>query len=171
MKIIDHIQSYDVILLDKQTAQEHVHQILDVLKEIQPFYLTETDVLSEEKDGRTYTNKWEHSVLLCKGQDIIAVLIAYERASDGVYYREPTLYLHHLAIQKKYQGKGLGTDVMSWFLKKEKKAFPKISLQTNAAEWNVPVQQFYEKLGFTKVGKKPYNQPIQKIDIIYQLNT
>ncbi len=168
MKILGRIEQFDIVELDAEIAMQYVDDILDVLKEIQPFYLTKTDIFAEEKDGRTYHKKWTHSVLLYDDIKLIGVLIAYERDPDGEYYTEPSLYIQHLAIKKGYQGRGIGTALVTWFIQKESAVFQNITLQTNSAEWNVRVRELYESLGFVKIGEKEYTHPVEKVDFIYQ---
>ena len=118
MNEIGSIKGYNIIQIDKNFARAHAAEILNVLKEIQPFYLTEKDILAEEKGSAKYNNKWTHSVGVMDGKTLIGVLIAYDRDPGGIYYFAPSLYIHHFAVTKKYQKQGIGSALLRHVINK-----------------------------------------------------
>lgn len=69
------------------------------------------------------------------------------------------LYLRELFINPNYQGKGIGSKLLTEFLEKAKKLNLKGSITQTEFE-NIPAQKLYEKIGFVKIENKEWNEGI-----------
>lgn len=168
------INGYSIIPLDKETAEKYLADILELVKQVPLVDYSLESILAEGKDKRIFYGKWEHSFIVLDEDKPIGIVMGYEREAEGnEQYPQNTLYISELAVDKKYQRKGLGRELMMFFLNYNQKLGFKylegeinFSLQTNSAENNLPVQKLYEKIGFRKRSEKVYDN---RTDNIYEL--
>ena len=69
------------------------------------------------------------------------------------------LFLSELFIDPNYQGKGIGSKLVTEFLEKAKKLNLKKAM-TQTEFKNIPAQKLYEKMGFVKIENKEWNEGI-----------
>lgn len=165
---------YKIVTFTKQLAIKHQLALTSLLRLIPQVEYDDNYILLEEKSGRAFLGKWEHSLIaLDINNNPIAVLIAYERKleSNGLYPVN-TLYINEVCVSPVFQGQGIAKALLTAFINKGKKGFKYLkgdvifAVQTNSAYWNKNVQELYAKFGFRKVGEKVYDN---RIDNIYFL--
>ncbi len=159
--------------LVKKYAKE-ICESLDQIKLVEKHTLEQ--LLAEQKGERLFHAKWSHSLIaLTEDGEYVGVAIAYEREAEGnKQYPVNSIYFSDLAIDRKYQGQGLGKELLTHWLELNKQVgFTKLtgnlvfSLQTNSAFWNQPVQKLYESFGFRKTAEKVYEN---RVDNVYFLS-
>lgn len=146
---------------------EHKHELIKIINIIPHIQWTITDLVSQDQDY--YGNKWNYSYII-KNQDkkIIGVLIAYFRLADEKHIFD-SLYIHRFAIIPEYQGIGIGTETLKYFIKKSFVEIPwllNITGQTNDCIENEHIINFYKKIGFKDMYNITYPD---KIDILMLL--
>ena len=153
--------------LSEAYCYEHCDEILKLVNIIPYIYWTPSELLSQDEDF--YKNKWNYSYVIKNSADkIIGVLIAYFRIADNKHIFD-SLYIHRLAIAPEYQNKGIGTEVLKYFIQKSFEEIPwllNISVQTNDNISNEHVIRFYKKLGFREMYNVSY---LNKMDILLLL--
>lgn len=153
--------------LSEAYCYEHCDEILKLINIIPYIYWTPSELLSQDEDF--YKNKWNYSYVIKNSADkIIGVLIAYFRIADNKHIFD-SLYIHRFAIAPEYQNKGIGTEVLKYFIQKSFEEIPwllNISVQTNDNISNEHVIRFYKKLGFREMYNISY---LNKIDILLLL--
>ena len=76
--------------------------------------------------------------------------------------------MSELAVDPGYQGQGLARQLIGHYMEQALRSGTKeFTLQTNAAEWNVPVRHLYESCGFVVDGYKQYPN---RQDVIMRLH-
>jgi len=153
--------SYKVKTLTRALAARHSDDILRIHSLIPNVAAWgEPDLLADESDGREYLHKWQVSTIVADASTgrLVGFLIAYFRRScerhpfDGVY-------IHRMAIDAPYQRRKIGRRLVSVFLAALHSAVPwlrVVSVQTNDAEENGGVLQFYESSGFRRLAHVHY---------------
>ncbi|MCF8336125.1 MAG: GNAT family N-acetyltransferase, partial [Bacteroidales bacterium] len=89
-------------------------------------------------------------------------LIAYERqAEEHPSYRENSLYISELAVDREYRGQGIARELLKTFFQHSSR-FKYLqgdlvyTVQTNSAGWNEPARRLYESFGYEPAGTKKY---------------
>ena len=155
-----------IIPVDQAFATTHVDELLALARQIPEAPWTAEDIVGTRKaDGRIEYAKWQHTFALMQGEAIAGFVMAYERAAESnANYPINSLYITGLAVRPESQRQGYARQLMRAILEPVlANGFSELSgptiftLQTNAADWNVPVRTFYESLGFRVVGSKQYD--------------
>ncbi len=171
---IQKILEYNLCRLTRENALEQINNLIQLANLIPLVDYSKDMILRETKGSTKLYGKWEHSLAVYDNNEIIAFLIAYEReAEDNDQYPVNSLYINELAVNNKYQKKGIGTQLLKIFIDVSKREGFKylngpliIRVQTNSATSNLHVQKLYENLDFKKVSHKEYTN---RTDNIYQL--
>ncbi|MBS3771639.1 MAG: GNAT family N-acetyltransferase [Bacteroidales bacterium] len=156
------IGKYKVYQLDKETATCYIDSIVELVNYIPMKEYTREEVLGDYHPARTIYGKWQHSLIGFDGSKPIAVLIAYERqAEDHPGYRENSIYISELAVDKAYRRQGIAREMLKIFFRHSSRfqylrGAPVYTIQTNAAKLNEPVQNLYESFGYEPAGTKKY---------------
>jgi len=154
--------SYQVDLLSKEFADREWKQILDIGNRISGIEWSKEYLIADKDEYREYRGKWDHSLVVMNGQEVVAFLIAFEREPKGRVYKFPSFYIHFFAVKDSYQGRGIGKKLLELFFENCEKGFkhlegkPVVTLQTNVADFNQKAKDFYRKFGFRKIGRKIY---------------
>ena len=156
MKEIGWINKYKVGLLERTTTLKYISELVEIIDQIPLVNYTEKEVLAETKEDRKFNKKWEHSLIVFDREKPIAVIIGYERESEGNEpYPENTIYISELAVKKDYQKRGIGKKLIRIFLDYNiQRGFLilngriNFSVQTNSAERNKHVKELYKSFGF-----------------------
>jgi ribosomal protein S18 acetylase RimI-like enzyme len=162
MQQIGSINTYTVIALTQEIAENYTKEISELASQIPKVDYTEADILAESKGERIFYGKWEHSLIVFCGGSPIAVLIAYERKGEGTeQYPVNSIYISELAVQVDYQKQGIARGLLRIFLDHSKNfKFLEgdliFTVQTNCADWNKHVCKLYESFGFQSVANKKY---------------
>ncbi len=155
-------ENYNIYTLNRQIAARHVESVLQFLNDIPMKTYTWEEVLAESRPDRKFYGKWDHSLIAFDGQRPIAGLIAYEREAEShPCYRENSIYISELAVDKAYRRKGIAKELLSLFFQRSSRFLylegaPVYTIQTNAAAWNEPVKKLYGAFGYRTVGTKRY---------------
>jgi len=157
---------YTLKLLDRKTAEQYVDTLTALVSQIPLVQYTQEEILAEKKSEgeRIFYGKWEHSLVLFDQNKPIAVVIAYERKAErNSQYPQNTIYLSELAVDKKYQGKGVARKILEIFFEMNRivgllylDGETNFSVQTNFADWNAYVQDLYKSFGFVQRAEKVY---------------
>ncbi len=164
-------QETAVIPLTRELAERHLGRLFELVTLIRDAPYTPDDILAESKpDGRVMRDKWQHSFAVIEGDEVLGFIMGYLRAGeDSANYPTDTIYVSELAVDTARQGHGLGRRLMDRFLEAARNdpdtSHLPVSLQTNSADWNAPVHQFYASLGFEVVGHKAYDN---RVDLVMQ---
>ncbi len=161
----EEFSKYTLKTLDKKTAEKYSNDIAVLVGEIPLVKYTPEEIVAESKDDRVFYGKWDHSLILLDEDKPIAVVVSYERKSEGSsQYPNNTLYISELAVDRSYQKKGMAKNILnSFFQLNNKLGFKYLdgdlnySVQTNIAEWNKHVQRLYESFGFKQRSTKQYD--------------
>ena len=161
-----------IYTLNKKIYMEKGEKILDLLGTISNSNYKLEDLFLEKKGERILYGKWEHSLILLKENEVVGILIGYERVkeSEGLYL-ENCYYINEIAVSKKYKGQGLGKWLLEMFIERAKEfkyldGEIKVRIQTTNSIENEKVINLYESVGFKKVGIKKYPQ---KEDIVMEI--
>jgi ribosomal protein S18 acetylase RimI-like enzyme len=155
-------ENYAIYPLTRQIAARHVEAVLHFLNDIPMKTYTWEEVLAESRPDRKYYGKWDHSLIAFDRHKPIAVLIAYERETEAhPCYRDNSIYISELAVDKSYRRKGIAKQMLDLFFRRSSRFLhlegePVYTIQTNAAAWNEPVKKLYEACGYKTVGTKKY---------------
>lgn len=172
MKLIESYDEIEIFTLDKETGKRYSEKIAELLNQIPLTHHTAAGVMAEEKEGRIYYGKWEHSLIAFLDGNPVGVLLGYERAEeDNELYPENSFYLNEIAVSKAAKGKSLGKHLIELFIERAEKFLylegdVVIRIQTADLEENRKVIELYEKIGFKKTGIKSY--PL-KNDLVMKL--
>lgn len=158
--------------LSETYCRDHCHEILKLINIIPYISWTPYELFSQNEDF--YKNKWNYSYVIKNSTNkIIGVLIAYFRMSDTKHIFD-SLYLHRLVIDPEYQNKGIGTEVLRYFIQKSFAEIPwllNISVQTNNSISNEHVIRFYKKFGFRSMYNISYSNKIDVLLLLERKNT
>ncbi|MFZ2188153.1 MAG: GNAT family N-acetyltransferase [Candidatus Moraniibacteriota bacterium] len=172
-KIIDTINHFTVVRLDKDFAKKHIDILITLASQIPLVSYDAENILADSKKGRKFIGKWIHSLAVMDGDKAIACIFAYERKAElSGYYSRNFLYISELAVDKQYQGQGIAKKLVTIFLEKNK-TFKfldgkiQYAVQTNEAPWNHNVHKLYLSLGFKQTGEKAYDN---RTDMIFTKN-
>lgn len=152
----------DIYQLNKETATCYIDSIVQLVNYIPMKEYTREEVLSESSPERQFFGKWLHSLMAFDTGKPVGVLIAYERKAEShPSYRENSLYISELAVDKQYRRKGIARGLLKAFFQHSSRfvyleGSPVYTIQTNSAEWNEPVQNLYKSFGYEPVGTKKY---------------
>lgn len=156
-----------ILKITEEGCADHSIEILDIINIIPFIHWNVEDLLSHKEDY--YHNKWNYSYYAINDEDeIVGVLIAYFRLADGKHIFD-SLYLHRLAVRPDYQNRGIGTEMLSYFVNAAFHEIPwllNITAQTNQNDRNEYVIQFYHKFGFRDMYQVDYPE---KTDILMML--
>lgn len=168
----ENIKNYKFCKLTKKICIEKGEKILELLKTIPNSNYKLEDLFLEKKGERILYGKWEHSLVVLDDENVVGVLIGYEREkeSEGVYI-DNCFYVNEIAVSKKYKGQEIGKSLLEMFIQKVKKynyldGELKIRIQTTNSEDNKKVIELYKKVGFKEKGIKKY--PLKE-DIILEI--
>lgn len=163
---------YNICLLSKELCIEKIDEIVNLLKLIPNSNYTRDAILAEKKGERVLYGKWEHSLILMDRDEIVGILIGYEREKEeNNLYRDNCFYINEIAISRKYKGKELGKHLLNYFIESVKeykylKGEIKIRIQTTNSKENRKVIELYRSVGFKKIGIKKY--PLKE-DIVLEI--
>lgn len=160
--------------LTKEIAVKYSAELASLADLIPQVSYSDKEILAESKGGRIFYGKWDHSLVLFDVNKPVAVIISYERKSEGNdQYPQNTLYISELAVDKHYQGKGIARKLIQYYLEYNNKIGMKYlegklnySIQTNSADWNAHVQNLYKSFGFIQRATKKYED---RTDVILGL--
>lgn len=168
----ENIKNYKFCKLTKKICIEKGEKILELLKTIPNSNYKLEDLFLEKKGERILYGKWEHSLVVLDDENVVGVLIGYEREkeSEGVYI-DNCFYVNEIAVSKKYKGQEIGKSLLEMFIQNVKKynyldGELKIRIQTTNSEDNKKVIELYKKVGFKERGIKKY--PLKE-DIILEI--
>ena len=108
-----------------------------------------------ERIGQTWLFIYEQKII-----GYIAIGMAHmkkdehEKLNIDTYGNVPALLISHLATHKDYEGKGVGTHMVSWAISKAREFSESIGCRLVILNPENDVIEFYRKLGFTHV---PHN--------------
>lgn len=146
---ISEIGHLHVEKLSEFFCKAYCNEILKLINLIPYINWTIKELLSQSEDY--YNNKWNYSyVVKNEKEEIVGVLIAYFRKADCRHIFD-SLYLHRFVIDPEYQNKGVGTQVLKYFIARSFAEIPwllNISVQTNNEPRNQYVLNFYRHMGF-----------------------
>ena len=153
--------------LTKQMALIYSEKLLNLLSLI-PYIHPNIEELFMERNPNY--SKWKHSLgVFDQSGELIGVLLAYYREKDE-QHTFSSLYIHRLAIDKRYQRSGIATEVIKFFIESSFHSnthIEQISIQTNYEINNQYVIDFYKKIGFEE---KYLIQYPNKLDILMSLS-
>lgn len=145
--------------LTRTYAEHNQDELVRLANLIPQVAYTADDILAEKKsDGRDLSSKWQYSYALSENGSIAGFIVGYLRAAEAnAQYPTDSLYMSELAVDPVHRGKGYAKKLIGHYLEEAlKKGVADFTLQTNAAEWNYPVQRLYEQFGFRADGTKVY---------------
>lgn len=153
--------------LNPEFVNEHIDEFVSLANLIPKVEYTSEEILADVKpDGRKLRAKWNHSYAsIAEDGTIVGFVMAYEReAENNLNYPSNTLYISELAVRPEFQGQGHAKKLIKKLISDteqaggffELKGPLNFSLQTNSAEWNKPIRDFYALFGFEVVGQKQY---------------
>lgn len=160
--------------LDQDFAKKHLARLYELLQLIPDVRYRPEDLLAVVKpDGRDMHAKWQHSFAALDGDKLVGFVMAFERAAEAnEWYPTNSLYISELAVDPAYQRHGVGHHLVTTLLEQVKVqgwrelTGPVVfSTQTNAADWNAPVRDFYESFGFQVIGQKQYDN---RTDLVFR---
>lgn len=166
------LQGFEIHKLTKELCLNKKEEILGLLKLIPNSHYKIEDIMADKKGERYFYGKWEYSLILMKGEEVVGVVIGYERARENEgSYNENCFYINEIAISQRYRGRGLGREFLKYFIESLGKykyldGEVKIRIQTEKSETNKKVIELYKSVGFKEVGIKEY--PLKK-DIIMEI--
>lgn len=167
------LENFKVEQLSKKVCLERRDELLELLKTIPNSHYKIDDIVAEKKGDRVLYGKWEYSLIVLDKENIVGVLIAYERKKEeeGIY-QENCFYINEIVVSKKYKGQGIGKALLEIFIEKTEEykyldGKVKIRIQTTNSEENKKVIELYERVGFRKVGIKKYQL---KEDVVLEIN-
>lgn len=176
-KAISRIGKYPIYILSKDLAEKYKNEITDLWNLIPLSNHSPEDILKEGKNNQKYYGKWEHSLIVLSEdlQEVVAFIVGYERkAENNEQYPHDSLHLKSISVNENYQKQGIGKKLIKFWLKFNQEIGFKhlqgdfvFSVQTNGAEWNKYVQDFYQSIGFIQTATKKYEN---KEDNIYFLS-
>ena len=153
--------------LSEELCKIHCEEILEIINIIPYIHWTEEELFL---DKDFFKNKWLYCLVVTdSNHKIIGVLIAYFRLADDNHIID-SLYLHKLAIKPEYQNKGIGTELIKYFISKSYTEITwlwNISVQTNDEIKNKYVIDFYQKAGFSKYYNIEYANKIDTL-MVYE---
>lgn len=160
-------ETYFVKRISKDMALERYEEIVSIINLI-PYIQSNKNELFEERNP--WYSKWEHSIgVFNLNDEIIGVLLAYNRKKDDRHNFD-SLYIHRFAVKKEYQKRGIGTNLLTFFLKTNfysDQSLELISIQTNKEPRNQHVIDFYRNIGFED---KYLIQYPDKLDILMTIS-
>jgi ribosomal protein S18 acetylase RimI-like enzyme len=150
--------------LTKDLALKHQEEILNLWDLIPGRKHSLQEITADTTNsGREMIGKWDHSLIAFDENQVVGFLFAQERkAENNDYYPHNCFYLKSMAVDQNQQGKGVGSKLIKNFLENCHKGYKYLSgpviikTQTNSANWNQAVINFYQKNGFEVVGSKEY---------------
>lgn len=162
---------FKIVDLTRNLARRYDHVLASLANTIPLVEYTADDVLADNKHDRCLYGKWIHGLVVFWGDEVVGFVSAYERISErNEQYPANTLYISELVISKKHRGKGVARVLMERFFEKNSKIGMKViggelnySLQTNSADWNKPVIDFYLSLGFLVQSEKFYSNRVDSV--------
>jgi len=164
---IGSINGHKVMSLSKEYAKVHISELVRLANLIPHVTYTELDILADQKQDRILHRKWDHSLVVVDDlHNPIGFIIGYEReAEHNEQYPENTLYIGEIVIDPKFQGQGIGKELLKLFITYNKQiGFLDLngefnfSVQTNSAPFNKKVQDLYLKQGFNIRAVKHYDK-------------
>lgn len=168
-------QQFNIYALNENVVKQYSQDIclsLDQIPLVEKH--TQEHLLMMQKGERKLHKKWEHSLIALCDDEYAGIIVGYERESENnAQYPRNSIYLNDLAVNAKYQNKGLGRFLIDCWLKHNKsvgflilRGALTFSVQTNAADWNEHVQKLYTSFGFHKIAEKIYEN---RVDNVYML--
>ncbi|MDO8335285.1 MAG: GNAT family N-acetyltransferase [Candidatus Saccharibacteria bacterium] len=157
--------------LTKELAEKFADQLTALANLIPGVEYTTDDILADTKGDRVLLDKWEHSLVLLENGEPIAMVMGYERASEGnEQYPTDTLYVCELAVKELHQRRGIARELLKAFFERNNDIGMKnteiplnYSIQTNSAEWNQYVIDLYKSFGFKERSTKEYPN---RVDVV-----
>ncbi len=162
--------------LTKELAERFAVQLTALANLIPGVEYTTDDILAETKGDRVLLDKWEHSLVLLENDEPIAMVMGYERASEGnEQYPQDTLYVCELAVKESHQRQGIARELLKAFFERNNEIGMQntdiplnYSIQTNSAEWNQHVIDLYKSFGFKQRATKEYPN---RTDLVLGVNS
>ncbi len=145
--------------LSEPEARQHSSRLVELANLIPKVGYSADGLLQDRRsDGREMKNRWHHTYVLTENDEIVGMIIGYERAAEeNDQYPTLSLYMSELAVDSEKRKQGYATMLIKRYLTDAARAgIENYTLQTNAAEWNEPVRKFYERFGFRVDGTKTY---------------
>lgn len=173
MELLEKYKGIEIFTLDKETGNKYSKEIAELLNQIPLTNHTTEDIMLEEKEGRIFYGKWEHSMIAFLENKPVGVLLGYERRKEkNTIYPENSFYINEIAVSKTVKGKALGKHLIELFIRRAEKFLyldgkVAIKIQTADLKENIKVIELYEKIGFRKIGIKNYplkNDLVMKLD-------
>lgn len=156
--------------LTRQYATRYSTELVELHNDIPYLAWTSDDLLAPRRiNGTEYLHKWDLSFALSVDQQPVGLLIAYLRDLDDTHPMR-SLYIHRLAIHRKYRRLRLATRLLSHALSAYFAAMPwllTVTVQTNDEPSNEHVIDLYERLGFRRAYRVHYPN---KQDVLLDLS-
>lgn len=176
MKFPVEFGDFSIVLLTEERAVAQMTPLCKALDQI-PLsdpHTAET-VLADHKEQSYFYAKWHHSLLALKADEFAGVIIGSERKAEPDNHRPyDSIYVHSFAVSAHFQHQGLGKELLATWIEYNWEqgmmvlgGTTRMTLQTNSADWNLPVQRLYESMGFKQIDLKPYHN---RVDSVYLLD-
>lgn len=134
-----------------------IHLLYDIMRLRQEIFVVEQDCPYLDADG---VDLKSHHVTLTTDNK----LIAYTRiVPPGISYEEYSS-IGRVVTDAQYRINGIGTQIMSYSIKKTKALYPTHSIKISS---QVYIHKFYAQLGFEIVGEEYLEDGIPHIGMVY----
>ncbi len=109
---------YGIHPLTKEIAVNFNQELVDIHNLIPNVLWEGYEITADSLGPRFFKNKWEYSQIAISSafNEIIGLSLAYERDVELPEYTQPSIYLHRVAVKKKYQGKTIGSGLIAFTL-------------------------------------------------------
>lgn len=157
IRIASEDESDSIIILLKEVAQ----WLQD--KEVNQWqYLLGEEATAEILEGV----REKYTYVVMKEDEIVGTFTVSPKQNDWdqhIFGKEEvsdSLYIHRLAVKRKYKGNGIGETIVKWI--EENVQSDKRYLKLDCVEYNRTLNDFYKKNGFEYVGSTDGHSKFQK---------
>ena len=119
-KEIEKTEIYSIYTLTKELAKKFQKEITEIWNLVPLSSHGVNDILMEEKGGKPYLGKWQHSLIMLSPdrEEVYGFIVGYEREEESNdIYPIDSLHLKSLSIAKEHQRRGFGRELLSAWLK------------------------------------------------------
>jgi len=157
------VEGLEIVWLSKDFARVWADELLRI-KNLIPTPPWTKDILLNDSwaDGKYGKGKWERSWVALLNEQIVGLTLCWEKpAEEGTLYTTNSLYIQSMAVDTPWQRKGVGWQMVARVLDDARERgllylnTPNpmlVTTQTNSADWNQGVINFYIKCGFRIIG-------------------
>jgi ribosomal protein S18 acetylase RimI-like enzyme len=125
-----------ILRLTKQLTSKNINELIEIDKNIKSDEIWDTENFLMD-----YPEKWRISLIAIEDNKIVGFIVCSIK-------NNVVLHIHRFAIKKEYQRKGIGKSLLDHIFQNRSDTMKCITL--NVYKDNIPLQQFYEKLGFNR---------------------